>query len=130
MPELSYFDDFASCFDLNSSYCLVYTYIKPTENSPVWEQIQNMNRNKYHYRHDKLKRGVCIKNCQLNNNSNSMDFHVDKPFPLRLKDNKYFNVSESQQQLVRSCTKFNSLETESEVHFCVTPASENLRKGK
>lgn len=69
MPEMFVFDDFNKCMALNSNqkmpaYCIVNSYIKPDKSSSLYNFIHEFSKkDKQHFRHDKLQRGICIKDC-------------------------------------------------------------------
>lgn len=70
MPDLFQFDDFEKCSalsDINApvKYCVVRTFIKPDKASQLYKFIHEFSeKEKQHFRHDKLDRGICMTNCE------------------------------------------------------------------
>ncbi|XP_037827185.1 uncharacterized protein LOC119615177, partial [Lucilia sericata] len=68
MPPLYIFEDYNQCLHKNYThlpriYCLTYAEIIPDVISPLWQQIEEFsNSYQFHYRHDHLFRGMCLKN--------------------------------------------------------------------
>lgn len=84
MPKLFQYDDYDECmgtFGTEAVYCVANVHIEPNASSQLYSFImQYSNNRKQHYRHDKLKRGVCVNVCRklienMNNNftNNSMN---------------------------------------------------------
>jgi hypothetical protein len=93
MPEMCSFDNYDRCMALTSDktspgYCIVNTFIKPDYSSELYNYIREFSKlEKQHFRHDKVQRGICVKDClslidELG--SESMNFYVDK-FPMDSK---------------------------------------------
>lgn len=130
LPALAHFEDFDTCFESQATYCLAYSYIKPNTSSELWHYIEEMSNNKYHYRHDMVKRGVCLKNCRTKTRQSKM-FEINKPFPLRVKDERGFEIMDSEAKMVRSCLgEIGGLEAFSIANICVNQESEKFRKGE
>lgn len=125
-PELSYFEEFEPCFGKNYSYCLIYSYLLPNESSKLWKYIDEFSKNKNHFRHDMLKRGLCMGNAQANIHKNEAHILLDKisnPFPLRL--NIGIPISNNSWT-----SKIGEINTINQIHFCTTPLSEMQRTSK
>lgn len=134
MPELFQFDDYQKCMDLSTdsiapAYCIVNTLIKPDESSELSRLIKEFSkREKQHFRHDKLQRGICLENClRLVERLNDVEsFYVEKfpsdtklnfdfvnyPFVKedRSKFNRVVNVCINKQLANYNLTGFSSIE--------------------
>lgn len=79
MPSLYKFDDFVECSEADSVYCIVNSYIKPDEKSDLYNFIKvYSSETKFHLRHDRLQRGLCISKCQLKlEEKHSENYFVD-----------------------------------------------------
>lgn len=134
MPELFQFDDYQKCMDLSTdsispAYCIVNTLIKPDESSELSRLIKEFSkREKQHFRHDKLQRGICLENCLrlAERLSDVESFYVEKfpsdtklnfdfvnyPFVKedRSKFNRVVNVCINKQLVNYNLTGFSSIE--------------------
>lgn len=69
MPDLFQFDDYQKCMaeapdEITPAYCIVNTFIKPDRSSQLYSFIHEFSgKEKQHFRHDKLQRGVCVEKC-------------------------------------------------------------------
>jgi hypothetical protein len=84
MPDLYKFDNFAQCSADDSLYCVVNSFIKPDESSSLYNQIKEFSKHrKIHLRHDKLQRGLCIRNCESKvfEMGNQSDSYFVEDFP-------------------------------------------------
>lgn len=94
MPPLVYFDDYKDClleFGEAATYCLTHIYIKPDRSSELWRYLSLFYvNNTNHYRHDVLKRGICLNRCRTKISRNDhinvrkFDFNPFQPYPNRL----------------------------------------------
>uniref|UniRef100_A0A336K189 CSON006028 protein n=1 Tax=Culicoides sonorensis TaxID=179676 RepID=A0A336K189_CULSO len=68
MPVLDKYEDFEECqrnFRENFTYCVVYLKIVSNTSSDLWKQIEEFSSHQqFHFRHDSLKRGICLNNYQ------------------------------------------------------------------
>jgi hypothetical protein len=138
MPALFEFDDFDKCLavsqETSPAFCVVNSFIKPNNSSDLYKFIHEFSlKEKQHFRHDKLQRGICLKDCmeileKLGNSSE--EFYVEK-FPMdskltldfvkfqnvdndRLKLNHIINVCINQ----RLTANYN-LTSYSEIEYCL-----------
>lgn len=69
MPDIFAYDDYDKCMALSSNeispaYCIVNSHIKPDDSSNLYNFIHEFSRKeKQHFQHEKLQRGICIKEC-------------------------------------------------------------------
>lgn len=113
MPEMFVYDDFDKCMALSPdgmspNYCIVNSYIKPDESSSVYNFIHEFSKKgKQHFRHDKLQRGICLKNCLSLNHElgHEAEHFYTESFPmdskLTLDFIKYQFVDEDRSKLNR-----------------------------
>lgn len=125
MPSLQLLDDHENC-DL---YCIAHVYLLPpsSKNHQLWKDINKFSKNKYHYRHDYLKRGVCLDQCSENYLPYNMTYSLEgtKTHNLRLATNNFsLTLSEQQKTKLISCVNhklpegFNAFVN---VSFCYNP---------
>jgi hypothetical protein len=67
MPDLYEFDAFEKCMqssdELTPAYCVVNSIVKP-DSSELYNFIHDYSsKEKQHFRHDKLQRGICMRKC-------------------------------------------------------------------
>lgn len=111
MPEMFVFDDFEKCMALSSeenspNYCIVNSQIKPDNASSLYKVIDEFSqKEKQHFRHDKIQRGVCVKDC-LNLAQNLRDEAENlftEKFPMNSKLTldfiKYQNLKQDRSKL-------------------------------
>lgn len=105
MPDLFRFDDYQKCMarsadDYSPAYCVVNTLIKPDRSSELYNFIHDFSKKeKQHFRHDKLQRGVCLENClhlidELGSeaeNYRGEDFPIDSKLTFDFVDYRYVN---------------------------------------
>lgn len=128
MPALNDFEAAEHC----ETYCVAHVYLQPSQ-SELWRQIQEFSSNKYHYRHDYLKRGVCLDKCQE-------PFGYVEPFNVTTHNLRLVNSSEkfvvTHQQQLRASACINSIKLPQgfkafvNVSFCITRELQAVRKGK
>lgn len=145
MPALFIYDDYKQCQAIyrdNFTYCVVNVRIQPNSSPNLWRQIKvivsneiifkiinGMNskdfskHHQYHFRHDKLKRGVCLSK------------HLYEMFePLKnqqLVMNKTINKKRIAKTVMTSEMQHHyGLTSESDVKFCMTKETERLRMSK
>lgn len=87
MPDLFIFDDYEQCMSLEedrstAAYCVVNAFIKPDDSSILYNYIDEFSkREKQHFRHDKVQRGICVQKClRLINDlgDSSETFHIEQ----------------------------------------------------
>lgn len=95
MPQLNFYDDVDSCrrrYKKKFRYCVTHVYLQPDEFSKLWRHIDTFSSaDQQHYRHDVLKRGLCMNDCwkQISNSNRSdlLDYKVieiKNPYPTRI----------------------------------------------
>lgn len=92
MPDLFQFDDYQKCMaeasdGITPAYCIVNTFIKPDRSSQLYNLINNFSsKEKQHFRHDKLQRGICVKSClKLIEELTTDDYFNIDEFPMDVK---------------------------------------------
>lgn len=148
MPDINLFADYDRCMALSPhqnspAYCVVNTFIKPDPLSELYNYIKDFSKlEKQHFRHDKLHRGICVKDClslvkELG--SEAKNYFVEK-FPmdanLTIDNFKYRFIDEDRSSLdevMNICVnhelaKFN-LSGYSTIDFCMRH-DESIPKGK
>ena len=69
MPEIYLYDDYEKCIALTVDrsapvFCVVNTFLKSDFKSELYNYINEFSKiEKQHARHDKLQRGICVKDC-------------------------------------------------------------------
>ena len=112
MPDMFVFDDFDKCMaesdHLSSSYCVVNSYLKPDQSSKLYNYIHEFSKKeKQHFRHDKLQRGICVKDCLnfVKHLGNESEQFFSESFPMDTKLTfdfiKYPFVNEDRSRLNR-----------------------------
>ena len=119
MPDLFQFDDYQKCLGRNidqshTPYCIVNTYVKPDYTSELYNYINEFSmREKQHFRHDKLQRGICMEQClkTIANLGDEAENYYVTEFPMDSKLTfdfvDYINVKDDR-------VKFNKL-----VNICI-----------
>ncbi|XP_058833744.1 nose resistant to fluoxetine protein 6-like [Topomyia yanbarensis] len=94
MPKLSEFDDYDQCMEGGpvgtvATYCVIRLAIEPDNSSELWHTIEAFSRDRRHYNHRHLERGVCVEQCKqlvqgLSNTTRQMlkanKFEIDYPY--------------------------------------------------
>jgi hypothetical protein len=114
MPDLYKFDNFAQCSADDSLYCVANSFIKPDESSSLYNQIKEFSSHrKIHLRHDKLQRGLCIKNCESKvlAMGNQSDSYFVANFSMDSKVSQTFNPIKSSIQTSNLCSSCSTSST-------------------
>lgn len=101
-------DPFNSCPDVKGEleasaprYCIVSVLIDhPKENADLFDFIHDVSEKKLHFKHDRLKRGVCVQTC--------LDFHA-KNSDARDYLNDDASTSEAPDVVVGMMTAYNKI---------------------
>lgn len=128
MPPLVHYEEIDDC----EVYCVAHVYLQPSDHE-LWRSVNKFSTNKYHYRHDYLKRGICLDSCTADNlkflKNSSSSTHI-----LRLvNSSELFLVSLEHQEKAASCINSrklsNGLNAFVNVSFCNTKNLDLKRKG-
>lgn len=144
MPMLNSYSNYKSCVSAYTDqfkYCVTHVYIEPNASSEVWKEIDEFSAYTYqHYRHDVLKRGVCMNDCvkmvQSLEESQKMElsssnFTVIQPYPAKIgQEIPEISWTEEDLENVTICNnveleQFYGLRSVSRISFCLTETSES-----
>jgi hypothetical protein len=138
MPDIFAYDDFDKCMALSAdrvspAFCVVNSILKPNNSSDLYKFIEKFStKEKQHFRHDKLNRGICVRDCidlveKIGNDSEFFytdGFHTDSKltldfiaYPFKVTDRSKLN------RILNICVNYNlktyNLRAFSEVEYCL-----------
>lgn len=145
MPELNVYNDYRTCvaaYKDNFRYCVTHVYIQPNRSSELWNYIEKFSSYTYqHYRHDILKRGICMNDCagtvkslRLPLVTNFNKSKIFQPYPTRIGEEiPELGWTIEDHQLTNACNNFEleqsyGLQAVSEISFCLSTKSNKLRQ--
>lgn len=147
MPELNVYRDYKSCVTTHKErfkYCVTHVYIQPNQSSELWRSIEEFSSYTYqHYRHDVLKRGICMNDCSKTVENlqagqkekfGRIDFEIKDPYPAKIgKKIPELGWSLEDLELANVCNNLElnqlyGLRSLSRISFCLTQNGNTARK--
>lgn len=145
MPPLVHFDNHKQCLanygHQSAIYCITHVYIEPNQSSTLWSYLSSFQLyiNPNNYRHDVLKRGLCVNDCRRKITSAHQikerkgAFIPHQPYPNRLLGSS--PAFEVEDDVFRDLSACNNLELEegyglkgvTVVSFCTSNELDEIR---